>query len=282
MARFIVLLFSSLMLMQAAGLKVLIVDGQNNHKWQATTPVMKKQLEETGLFAVDVATAPPAGGDMSAFRPDFSAYRVVVSNYNGDAWSTATRTALETYVRAGGGLVIFHAADNAFESWGEFTKMIGLRWGGNEKTGPYLRFRDGKFVRDMTPGSAGTHGQQTAYQVTSRDGKHPIMKGLPPVWMHEQDELYANLRGPAENMKVLATAFSDKATRGTGETEPVLFVIRYGKGRVFHTVLGHDPASMSCVGFIATFQRGTEWAATGKVTQKIPADFPGPDKVSVR
>ena len=100
--------------------------------------------------------------------------------------------------------------------------------------------------------------------------------------MHAADELYANLRGPGENMTVLATAFSDPANHGTGHDEPILMVIQYGKGRVFHTTLGHDLAALNCVGFMTTYQRGAEWAATGKVTQKVPSDFPTADKVSTR
>jgi type 1 glutamine amidotransferase len=100
--------------------------------------------------------------------------------------------------------------------------------------------------------------------------------------MHTKDELYDSLRGPATNMHVLATAFSDPETGGTGENEPMLMAINYGNGRVFHTALGHGPEAMADVGFIVTLQRGTEWAATGKVTQKGPADFPAPDHTSVR
>jgi type 1 glutamine amidotransferase len=62
----------------------------------------------------------------------------------------------------------------------------------------------------------------------------------------------------------------------------MLMAIRYGKGRVFHTTLGHDVAAMECVGFITTLQRGTEWAAIGMVTQPVPPDFPTADKQSVR
>jgi type 1 glutamine amidotransferase len=100
--------------------------------------------------------------------------------------------------------------------------------------------------------------------------------------MHAGDELYDSLCGPAKELDVLATAHSDKANRGTGEEEPMLMTIRYGKGRVFHTTLGHDVPAMQCVGFITTLLRGTEWAATGKVTVKPPKDFPTADKVSVR
>jgi type 1 glutamine amidotransferase len=83
-------------------------------------------------------------------------------------------------------------------------------------------------------------------------------------------------------MDVVATAHSDPANKGTGENEPMLMTIRYGKGRVFHTTLGHDITAMQCVGFIVTLQRGAEWAATGNVTQKVPDDFPTADRVSIR
>ena len=260
----------------SAPMKVLIVDGQNNHDWKSTTPVMKRLLEETGLFAVDVATSPLQGGDMSGFKPAFSAYAVVLSNYNGDAWSRETQTALERYVRNGGGLVVVHAADNAFREWKEYNRMIGLGgWGGrNEKDGPYVRWKDGRITRDMTPGPGGSHGAQHEFAIDIRDPNHPITRGLPPRWMHVKDELYDRLRGPAENLTVLATAFSDPKTNGSGAHEPQLMAIAYGNGRVFHDALGHGPEAMRGVGFIVTLQRGTEWAATGKVTQRVPADFP--------
>ena len=108
------------------------------------------------------------------------------------------------------------------------------------------------------------------------------MKGLPSEWKHTQDELYDSLRGPAKNIDLLATAYSDPATNGTGEHEPMLLTIPYGKGRVFHTTLGHDVTALQCIGFATTFQRGTEWAATGKVTQKVPPAFPTADRASAR
>jgi type 1 glutamine amidotransferase len=269
----------------AEPMPALIIDGQNNHKWQETTPVLKKLLEDTGLFQVDVLTSPPQGQDMSGFKPEFSKYRVVVSNYNGDPWPDETKAALDAYMQNGGGFVSYHAADNSFPEWSAYNLMIGIGgWGDRDMSaGPFWFFKDGGLVfDDRTPGKAGSHGARKPFQVTDRVRIHPITRGLPEVWMHEADELYSRLRGPGKNITLLATAFSDPANNGTGRDEPMLMAISYGKGRVFHTTLGHDVPAMQCVGFIATLQRGAEWAATGKVTQKIPADFPKPDKVSIR
>ncbi len=270
-------------------IRALIVVGQNNHKdWPETTPLLESYLEETGLFsAVDVVTTPPEGQDMSTFAPKFSDYDVVVSNYAGDPWPEKTRIAFEQFVAKGGGFVSIHAADNAFPDWPEYNQMIGVGgWGymganklfRDQASGPYLRLRDGKWVRDAkTPGPGGHHGERHEFKIVVRDADHPIVKGLPKAWMHVEDELYDQLRGPAKNVDVIASAYSDPSTRGTGEDEPILMAIPYGKGRVFHTTLGHNALAMRGVGFIVTFQRGTEWAATGKVTQPAPEKFPTED-----
>src|SRR5947209_4056705 len=166
-------------------IKVLIIDGQNNHNWRATTPILKKILEDTKLFTVDVATAPDrprppqkpkdgAGEEavkkyetdllrfkqesadvndaMRRFRPAFKKYHVVVSNYNGEPWPQQTRSDFAEFVAHGGGFVCVHAADNAFPEWPEYNAMIGVGgWGGrNEKSGPYVRLREGKVTFDTS------------------------------------------------------------------------------------------------------------------------------------
>lgn len=268
-----------------AKLKALIVDGQNNHGvWPKTTKMMKDYLEQTGMFEVDVATTAPRGVDPN-YAPDFSKYDVVVSNYNGAPWPMKTQKAFVEYMQGGGGLVVVHAANNAFGNWEEYNRMIGLGgWGGrNEKSGPYVYLdQAGKLVRDTSPGRGGHHGPQHPFSVIVRDDQHPVTKGMPGEWLHEKDELYDQLRGPAENVQILATAFADPGKGGTGRHEPMIFTVQYGEGRVFHTPMGHADYSQECVGFIATLQRGAEWAATGKVTQKLPADFPTAGKTSVR
>jgi type 1 glutamine amidotransferase len=249
-------------------IRVLLIDGQNNHDWKATTPLIRQTLEGSGRFVVDVATSPAPDEDISQFKPDFDAYAVVVSNYNGKPWAEATQQAFEKYVSGGGGFVSVHAADNSFPDWSAYNRMIGVGgWGGrNEKDGPYVRWRDGKIVRDKIEGRGGSHGSRHPFVVVVRDDQHPITAGLPEAFTAAQDELYAELRGPAENMHVLATAFSSPDTGGTGQHEPILMTVQYGDGRVFHTTLGHDTTAMNGLAFQTTLQRGTEWAATGDVT----------------
>lgn len=284
-------------------IKVLIVDGQNNHdQWPKITYMLKEYMEDTDLFSVDVARtaytwkgdeyladfAIKGVGETAAleepkadpnYNPDFSAYDVVVCNFGWNAapWPNETQRKFEEYVKGGGGLVVFHAADNSFPEWKAYNEMIGLGgWGDrNEEDGPLVYYNDaGELVRDTAPGKAGEHGPQSKYQIQIRNPDHPITRGMPEVWMHTKDELYNSLRGPAENMEVLATAFSSKDNQGTDRHEPALMTLTYGKGRVFHNIMGHADYSVADVGFLTTMLRGTEWVATGKVTQEIPSDFP--------
>jgi type 1 glutamine amidotransferase len=296
-------------------IRVVIIDGQNNHDWRATTPFMKKALESSGRFVVDVATGPTHPGNppgmpgrgpkkpadpipgyakalerymdaaraysanMDRFRPNLAKYDVVLSNYNGEYWNDSFATDLDAAVRSGKiGLVIVHAANNSFGGgWNEFNRMIGMGWY-SPSVGPRVYLNDdGKEV--MIPKGKGDgpgHRYTGPFSVVIRDPDHPITKGMPREWMHARDELYDNMRGPIESIHLLATAYS----KGTKVNEPMIWTISYGKGRIFHTPMGHDVGAMHCVGFITTLQRGSEWAATGTVTIPVPANFPSATKTS--
>lgn len=312
-------------------LNALIIDGENNHGiWPMTTMMMKDYLEQTGLFTVDIertantwqgphhdevagitdikellikypltnkkTTAVEEPVPDPNYAPDFDSYDVVINNmgWKASTWPADLKNKLENYVQNGGGMVIIHAANNSWGDWPAYNKMIGLGgWGGRgTHSGPYVYYDDqGNLQYDKSEGECGSHGPQYEFVLDTRAPDHPIMKGLPSAWLHTKDELYDRLRGPAENMRVLATSYSDKEgngppwnkeVSGTGRHEPLLFTIDHGNGRIFHNALGHMDYSMECVGFITTFQRGAEWCATGKVTQTVPNDFPSKDMVSIR
>jgi hypothetical protein len=269
-------------------LRVVIIDGQNNHNWKATTPLIRKVLTDSKRFTVVVSTTPQADGKPVAaengvtFPPNLDHYDVVLSNYNGADWPVPFQKSLEEHVKLGKlGLVIVHAADNSFPGWKEYNRMIGLGW--RDAGFGYRLVVDANGKENRVPAGKGPgagHGPQHPFTITVIDEDHPITRGMPHEWLHAQDELYHGLRGPAEDVRVLATAFSDKAKGGTGEPEPMIMTIAYEKGRVFHTPMGHDVGAMRCVGFITTLRRGTEWAATGKVTIPLPKNFPTAKEVS--
>jgi hypothetical protein len=263
-------------------LRVLIVDGQNNHDWRTTTPHLKKSLEDCGRFTVDVATflkAPadkPGKVDSVPLPPELGKYEVVLSNFNAaGGWPEGFKQDLDSRLKDGKiGLVIVHAANNAFTGWKEWNQMIGMGWR-DKNFGKRLKVDDAGKVIVVPPGEDRNTGHiyTGPFTINIRDAGHPVVKGMPMEWLHARDELYDNLRGPIENVHLIATGIAPEG-KGTGVHEPMIFTISYGKGRVFHTPMGHDLNAMRCVGFIATVQRGAEWAATGNVTIPIPDNFP--------
>lgn len=271
-------------------IKTLLITGQNNHNWQVSHVVLKQILENSGRFDVDFVISPEQGKDMSGFVLDFSPYQLVVLDYNGDSWPEETNRRFLEYVQNGGGVVIYHAADNAFSKWPEFNRICALGgWEGrNENSGPYVYWKDGKLVKDSSASPGGSHGRQHEYVLNGRDKVHPVVKGLPLKWRHAKDELYDRMRGPGNIRDILYTAYSDKETNGSGREEPLVFTVDYGNARIFHTMLGHagatteDNIAMQCTGFQVLLLRGAEWAATGKVTQKVPKDFPTETTCSYR
>jgi type 1 glutamine amidotransferase len=291
--RFLLTLCPLLVLTPCAGaeepkIRVLIIDGQNNHDWKKMTPWHQAQLEATGLFTVAVSTTPAKKEDTAgweAWRPDFSKYQVILSNYNGQPWPFAVQKSFMEFVENGGGVVIVHAANNAFPGWKEYDQMIGLGWRGPDY-GKRLTFTESgsPVTHQANDGPGAGHGAQWEFPVTTRDAAHPIMKGLPPVWKHGQDELYHGQRGPAENLHILATAFSDKAQGGTGDHEPMVWWIPFGKGKVVTNLMGHvgpKTDAIQCAGSNLITLRACQWAATGSVTIPVPAVFPTADRTVI-
>lgn len=239
-------------------LRALVLTGDNNHKWKETTPVIVDALKSTGRFSVDVVE------DVPAMKPgDFAPYDVIVSNYNTygskrqePVWDEATKKAFLEHIRGGRGLVIVHAGSSFFNDWPEFQALACGTW------------KDGT-----------NHGKIHDNLVTFTAEKCPVTEGLNPFWI--RDEFWQKIK-VAEGAKPLAEVTPLKEFNGSGRPEQILFSTEVGGGRGFGLFLGHDVVAMSNPAFQTLLQRGSEWAATGKVTlppaNSWPAQKPEPDK----
>ena len=269
---------------------VLLVSGQNNHDWQETNVFLQEILGESGLFNTTLSLTPPKGSDAAAWNtwnPDFASYDVVLIDYNGDMWPDRIKETFESYIEGGGTALAMHAGNNPFPGWEAFESMIGLLWRGAE--GGYRVYMNdaGDLVR-MEPGEdvGAGHGEKHDWQIRTRDADHPIMQDIPEVWLHPFDELYHGQRGPAENMNVLATAYSDTETGGSGKHELMIWWIPFGEGKVLTFLPGHhwpeqdDDQAFRCVGFRTLLNRSIEWLATDVVTIPVPDNFPTADQIS--
>ncbi len=254
MRRAIVLLLAAAALAAAAPVRVLILSGRNNHDWRTTTPYLRKILTDTGRFDVRVQEEPAGITDAT-----LASYGLLVLDYNGARWGATAEKAVENFVRSGKGLVAVHGATYAFGG----LVVLGdrhVRTGIIEPAWPEYAAMAGGSWSDQAPKTG--HAPRHLFTVKYTDAAHPITQGLEPFKIN--DELYHSIRTRPE-IHVLATAFDDPANGGTGKNEPMLWTLNYGKGRVFHTALGHDVSAMQTAGFVATFTRGCEWAATGSV-----------------
>ncbi|HEY3320139.1 MAG TPA: ThuA domain-containing protein [Planctomycetota bacterium] len=236
----------------AEPLKVLIFSGKNNHAWQQTTPVLQKMFEGSGRFSVEVNNAP------EKLEPEALAkFDVIVSNWtnwpdvNKRVFGEKLENAFLDFVRNGKGVVMIHAASSVFYTWPEFQELVGSWW---------------------KMGQTG-HGAVHEFTVKVADEEHPITKGMKEFVT--KDELWHRM-GTAGELKVLCTAMSEKAKGGSGLVEPVAHWRTLGKGRCFNIALGHDTGAMNNPGFQTLTLRGTEWAATGKVTIPVAENLPGP------
>jgi type 1 glutamine amidotransferase/HEAT repeat protein len=217
----------------ADNIRVLILSGQNNHKWQETTPKLKAILEASQRFTVDV-TEHPEQCDAATFAK----YDVILSNWNtwtknatATNWPDATRAAYLDFIRDGKGVVTVHAGSSSFFDWTEYQQIAGATW----KLGQTH------------------HGKPREFTVKFV-AAHPITDGLQPFTT--TDELWEK-PGVAPGATILATA----------DGEPSALVTSLGKGRGFTTLLGHDAEKMDNPGFKTLLVRGVEWAAIGTIVK---------------
>lgn len=242
----------------AEPIRVLLVTGQQNHDWKYTSRVHKQTLEASGRFKVDVTTTPGTTlADAGAIKP----YQVFFLDYNGERWGEAAEKNFLNAVNGGTGVVCVHASNNSFIGWTEYERMVGLVW-----------------IMGTT-GHGKFHAFDVNYSTSGAAAEHPIVKGLASMKAHP-DELYHTLvNSQHAEFTVLASAMSSTESGGTGKEEPMALVGTHGKGRIFHTPLGHvwtgaeeTRPSINDPQFKVLLTRGTEWAGTGAVT--LPAAWP--------
>ena len=229
-------------------IKVLILSGRQNHKWELTTPAIKKMYIRSGRFDVDVTLSPD-----TIKQGDLSQVDVIVNNWNDypendQKWPKAAEDAINDFVKMGGGIVFFHASSTVFYHWSEFHQMAGGTWRDNVTR----------------------HGMPHTFEVKISDVDHPITRGVRNFWTN--DELWVNTvkTGEAEE---IATAFATAENGGADQDEPVVFCTPFGQGRGFYIVVGHNVQAIENLGFQTLMLRGTEWAAIDKVTIPIPDDL---------
>jgi type 1 glutamine amidotransferase len=240
--------------------KVLIITGDEYHKWKETAPFLQKILKGAGM-QVDVTETPSK--DLTA--DNLAKYDVLVLNYRNtpqgakknpaSVWSDENKTAFLDAVKGGKGLYVYHWASSAFTGGSKFEEEYEKAIAGGWR-------------------KQGNHGKMHVFTVTVRK-KHPITEGI-MEFKHGRDELYQNSVMVKDSV-VLATAYSDKTKdpKNTDKDEPVVWVNHYGKGRVVNNVLGHDTEAMQGKAFQTLLIRGVEWAATGKSTHPLPAELKG-------
>ncbi len=219
----------------AEGTKVLIVTGIDypGHPWRQTAPVLKQLLEEDPRLKVRIVEDPNA-----LASPKLKEWDVVIlhfMNWEVPGPGPEARASLQRFVASGKGMMMTHFACGAWhKEWPEFKNLAGRVWFG----------ADGGRQHDP-------HGKFT---VEIADPDHPITKGMQPF--ETLDELYTCLTGDAP-IHVVAKAKS----KVDGKDYPMGFVLDYGKGRVFQTVLGHDARAYESPGVRQLLRRACAWAA---------------------
>jgi len=233
----LVLLSLNLAAADAPKIKVLIVTGDDVgvHPWREVTQATRDVLQAAGKFEVKVCEDPGVLESAASLKR-YDAVYLAMYNAKLPTLNDQAKQNLLEFVKGGKGFVVAHLSSASFKEWAEFQKLCGRNW---------------------VMGKSG-HGPRSVFKAKITDTTHPITQGLADF--ETDDELYAKLQGDTP-IKALVTADSDWSK----QTEPLAFVLEYGQGRVFHHTFGHDGKAVNTPGVQKLIQRGTEWAAKGKV-----------------
>lgn len=275
---------------QAPRIRVLIVDGFSNHDWQLTTRSIRAILEPTGLFSVAVSTSPPRRyrsrmGPMAAELrrlrrrdPDLQRHqrRTLVA-------PTRARGFREVHTPGWRGLYMAFR-QHAFPDWPAYNDIIGIGWRKKDFGFALVVADDGTITR-IPPGQGEDTGHGKRFDaLVRRRGEHPIHQGLPLAWLAADIEVYYHVRGPAKKVAVLSYAREPH----TSLNWPIEWTVRYGRGRVYTSTLGHvwrgdvQPVTVRDAAVQTLLVRALQWLSRRAVTWPVPADFPTLTSTSIR
>lgn len=215
----------------AEAVRVLVITGVDHpaHHWQSSAPALRQVLEKDRGISVRIIEDPEILGSNLVF--DYDVLVVHFKNFARLKRQAEAQKNLAGFVERGGGLVVLHFGCGAFEDWPEYANLAGRVW--DQKN---------------------SHDPRGPFTVRVVDRNHPITRNLGDF--ETDDELYICLKGDRP-IDLLATARS-KVTR---RDHPMAFAFDYGKGKVFHTTLGHDARAMQTPAFGELVRRGTLWTA---------------------
>ncbi len=222
---------------QPPKIKVLLVTGDDVavHPWREVSQAVREILTSSGKF--DVCICEDAGVlDSARSLGRYDVLFLHMYNQTAPTLSDQAKENLAAFVKAGHGFVVSHLSSASFKEWDEFAKLCGRHW---------------------VMGKSG-HGPRSVFKARIANKENPITQGLSDF--EADDELYAKMEGDTP-ITVLVDADSDWSKK----TEPLAFTFNYGQGRVFHETFGHDGKALQNPSVQKLIQRGTEWAATGKV-----------------
>jgi type 1 glutamine amidotransferase len=235
--------------MAPEGAKALLLSGgkRQHHGYRDQALYLSALLENTGRYQITICEDAAILETSAMEKYDL----LIVNADRRDDEFKFTRSqqeAIFNYVRRGHGYVSLHAADNAARDWlPEWKEMLG---------GVFSHFGlpDGKYYKG-------------SFTVKIIDTSSSITRGLKDFKL--TDELYYHVQMMPDVQPLAAIEYQDVAW-------PVAWTRIYGKGRVFHTVLGHrdfgpekdDPLRNPDLGRLVV--QGIDWVAAGRPSAARP------------
>ena len=228
-------------------MKLLVISG-GRHPYEESTPVLERFLKGAG-HDITVTEDP----SVLANAPDLNSYDALVFNTRREnipdfgewALSSSEQNGMKDFISSGKGFVCLHISTCLPGGWPEYHAITGGGWiSGTSFHPPYGRFT-----------------------VNISNSGHPGVNGV--AEFDTDDELYMGL-AITEGNDVFLTGHTENGTHPWGPdrapkdmpggTFPLGWTRRYGQGKVFTLLLGHDGKSFESPEFQQIVLNGVNWS----------------------